>query len=82
MAKTEFIRKPEIERIAGKPLEIYGKILYPIIQISILRDNKMNIIGSSIVPIAIVVEENDEKYVIPILDENIDFDKILKLHIQ
>ena len=79
MAKSGFIMKPEIETIVGKPIKVYNKILYPIIRISILKDNEMNIVGSWIVPVAIVVEENAEKYVIPILDENIDFDKFLKL---
>jgi uncharacterized spore protein YtfJ len=79
MAKIGFIMKPEIDTIIGKPLEVHNKILYPVIRISILRNDNNDILGSWIVPIAIVVEENAEKYVIPILDENIDFDEVLKM---
>ena len=39
----------------------------------------MTIVGSWIVPIAFVVEENGEKYIISLTDEKINQNEILKM---
>lgn len=71
--------KPEISTIIGKPLETGEKIIYPVIRISILKNNEGNTKAIWVIPIAIVVEEDSKRFFIPLVDENIDFDTILEL---
>lgn len=64
----EVIKKftePEMDKIVGKELKIDNRTIYPIIQTSVFH-NGFTI--AEIFPIALVVEENDEKYVISILE--------------
>ena len=79
MVKTNFTENFDVETIVGNSINAHGKILYPIVKISILRDNKMAVVGSWIVPIAFVVEEKGEKYVISLTDEKINQNKLLKM---
>ncbi|MGB9980321.1 hypothetical protein [Methanobacterium sp.] len=79
MIKTNFKENFDIDTIVGKSIEAYGKIIHPIVRVSILMDSKRNIVGSWIVPFAFVVEENGEKYVIPLTDEEINQNKLLKM---
>lgn len=72
--KTDF----EVDTIVGKSIEVQGKILYPIVRTSILRNNR-DIVGSWIIPIAFVVEENKEKYVIPLTDEELNQNELFKM---
>ena len=72
--KTDF----EVDTIVGKSIEVQGKILYPIVRTSILRNNG-DIVGSWIIPIAFVVEENKEKYVIPLTDEELNQNELFKM---
>lgn len=70
------INEPETNTITGKPIEIGEKILYPVIQISILRNNEGNIVGVWIIPVAFVVEEDSERTLIFLNDENTNFEDI------
>ena len=79
MVKTNFKENFNVETVIGNSVKAYGKILHPIVRVSILRDNKMTVIGSWIVPIAFVVEENGEKYVISLTDEKINQNELLKM---
>jgi uncharacterized spore protein YtfJ len=79
MVKTNFAENFDVETIVGKSIEAQGKILHPIVKVSILKDNKMTIVGSWIVPIAFVIEENEKKYVISLTDEKINQNEILKM---
>ena len=79
MIKNNFAGNFDVDTVVGKSIEANGKILHPIVRISILRDDKRNIIGSWIVPFAFVVEENGEKYVVSLNDEEIDHNEILKM---
>ena len=79
MVKTNFTENFDVETIVGNSINAHGKILHPIVKISILRDNKMAVVGSWIVPIAFVVEEKGEKYVISLTDEKINQNKLLNM---
>ncbi len=79
MVKTNFTENFDVETIVGNSINAHGKILHPIVKISILRDNKLAVVGSWIVPIAFVVEEKGEKYVISLTDEKINQNKLLKM---
>ncbi|MEN6553182.1 MAG: hypothetical protein ABFC34_09920 [Methanobacterium sp.] len=79
MVKTNFTENFDVNTIVGKSIEAQGKILHPIVKVSILKDNKMTIVGSWIVPIAFVVEENGKKYVISLNAEKINQNELLKM---
>ena len=79
MVKSNFTENFDVKTIVGNFIGAHDKILHPIVRISILRDNKMTIVGSWIVPIAFVVEENGEKYIISLTDEKINQNEILKM---
>lgn len=79
MVKTNFKENFDVDTIVGKSIETPGKILHPIVRISVLRDNKMTVVGSWIVPIAFVVEEKGQKYVVSLTDEKIKQDELLKM---
>ena len=57
------------EIVKGKPFEVYSKIIYPVAQISIQKDYNGDIIAAEILPIALIVEEDNERYIVPIIDE-------------
>ncbi len=69
MAKIESFYNQNLERKVLNPFEVEKRVFYPIIDISIVYSK--NIIYSAVIaPIAFVVEENGEKYIIPLTDEN------------
>jgi uncharacterized spore protein YtfJ len=75
---SQFIEPPETETIVGKPLHIGDRILYPIVQISKLKDDS-NFYGAWISPLAIVVVEAEDKYVLFLTDEDLDSDELLQM---
>jgi uncharacterized spore protein YtfJ len=79
MDKMEFMVKPEVDTIIGNPIEITDRTIYPVIQISILKTNNGNAKGAWIVPVAIVVEEDLEMFLIRLNDESIDFERLFRL---
>ncbi len=79
MVKTNFKENFDVDTVVGKSIGAQGKILHPIVRISVLRDNKMTVVGSWIVPIAFVVEEKGQKYVVSLTDEKIKQDELLKM---
>ncbi|OEC87044.1 MULTISPECIES: hypothetical protein [Methanobacterium] len=79
MVKTNFAENFDVDTIVGKSIEVQGKILHPIVKVSILKDNKMTIVGSWIIPVAFVIEENGKKYVISLNDEKINQNELLKM---
>lgn len=68
----------KIKLIKGKSMEIYDKILYPVIQISIQKNIKGEISGADIIPIAIIVEEGTESYILSLSHEEMDLDETLE----
>ena len=63
------------EIIKGKSFDIDGRIIYPIVQITIQKNNEGNIISAGVDPIAIIVEENKERYILPLTDDKMDLDE-------
>ena len=61
------ISKPEMDKIVSKEIRIDNRTIYPIVQTSVIRDGN-GFTVAEIFPIALVIAENDEKYVIPVLE--------------
>ncbi|BAW32111.1 MAG TPA: hypothetical protein PLO64_05955 [Methanothermobacter sp.] len=65
------------DKIIGKPIKIDDRTLYPIIQISTIKNK--NFITAWIHPIAIVITEPTKKYIIQLTDEDIKTEEILEM---
>ena len=75
---SQFIKPPKTETIVGKPLHTDDRIIYPIVEISTLKDES-NFYGAWISPLAIVVVEAEEKYVLSLTDKDLDSDELLQM---
>jgi len=71
------IPMPQIETKVGKPFKIGDRIIYPIIRtyVTIGKD----FAGIEIFPIALVIQESQDKYAISLIDEEIDQEKLFKM---
>jgi len=74
MQKTECVgeiikklTEPEINKSVGKEIRIDNRTIYPIVQTSVIQSEN-GITIAEIFPIALVIAENDEKYVISVLE--------------
>lgn len=74
----DFIGKSETKLIKGKSKEISGKLICPIIQISTQKDIKGDISGAEVIPIAVIIEEDSERFILSLNHEDVDLDEILE----
>lgn len=74
----DIIGKSKTKLIKGKSKKISGKIICPIIQISTQRDIRGEISGAEIIPIAFIIEEGLERYILSLSHEELDLDEILE----
>ena len=79
IVEDELIENLKIDTVVGKALKIDDRTLYPIIRISILKKEERNFFGTWISPLAMVVVEPAEEYVIPLTDEDIDHEQLLQM---
>lgn len=68
----------KIKLIKGKSMEISDKILCPIIQISIQKNIRGEISGADIIPIAVIIQEGLESYILSLTHEEMDLDETLE----
>jgi hypothetical protein len=75
------IQPPRIETEikAGERIEIEGRSIYPVVEISVLKTHEGSALGSWIAPVAILVIEQDEQYAISFTNEEITADRIGKM---
>lgn len=78
MEENGIFQNVERSRVLGKAIKVYERVIYPVIQVSILKNNEKEIKGLKMVPIAFIVDENSEKYVISLTHEEIDVDDIME----
>jgi hypothetical protein len=78
MNEMDIFKNLNVERKVLKPFKIENKLFYPVVEIITLGDeNSFN--SLNIAPIAFLVEENGEKYVIQITEYEIDDNEIFEL---
>ncbi len=72
------IRLPAVETEirAGEKIEIYMRYIYPVIKISLIKITEGAVLGSWIEPLALLVIEPKEQYVISFTGEEISVDQI------
>ncbi len=72
------IRPPRIETEikVGERIETEGRSIYPVIKISVLKTPDGTVLGSWIAPLAMLVIEQGEQYVISFTGEEMTADQI------
>lgn len=69
--------KIKVEKKVGKILEVDGRKFYPIVEISTMESD--NYFSKSITPLAFFVSEPMKKYILPLSDDELDKDEIIRL---
>jgi hypothetical protein len=62
----------------GDVIEIYQRAIYPVARISILK-RCGDLLGCWIAPVAVLINEQDEAYVISLTNEEITLDQLLEM---
>jgi uncharacterized spore protein YtfJ len=71
------IENLKFDRIVGKPFKAHKRTIYPILEIAAVGNKMQNFKGVEIFPIALVIEESGEKYVISLTEEEINHDEFV-----
>ena len=71
------IPMPQIETKVGKPVKVLDRTIYPIIK-SYVTIGK-NFVGIELFPIALVIQEPQDKYAISLTDEEINPEELFKM---
>jgi|GEM_PF-6416463 len=67
-----------IQKKVLKPLKIENRLFFPVVEI-ISTGNETSLNSLTIFPVAFLVKENDDKYVIQVTEAEIDENEIFKL---
>jgi hypothetical protein len=71
--------EPEMNMDIGNTIKIYNRTIYPVIQTYVIRNEESGFIVAEIFPIALVVEEKGEKYVISFTDDELNFEDLIEM---
>ena len=63
----------------GKTFEVDNKIFYPVVMISTIEGDSY--FAESITPLAMIIVEPSKKYLLPLSDDELDYDEKLELFI-
>lgn len=69
--------KLKVEKKVGKTFDIGERKFYPIVKISTMESD--NYFSESITPVAFVVVEPMKKYILPLSDDELDTEEIIRL---
>lgn len=70
---------PERDTKIGKPIEITGRTIYPIMESFFIKNENQGFIAIEIFPIALVVEEPDNEYIISLTEDEISPKNIIEM---
>jgi uncharacterized spore protein YtfJ len=73
------IKNLKFDKIVGKPFKAHKRVIYPILEIAAVGNKMQNLKGVEIFPIALVIEESGEKYVISLTGEEINPDEFIEM---
>lgn len=74
------IIEPEIDINIGKPIKFAKRTIYPVVQTSVIKNERIEFIAAEIFPIALLIEEPQGEYVISLNeDETISKELIRKI---
>jgi len=69
--------KPEKNKIVGKAIELDNRTIHPIIQTVTIKNKSQVFLTVEIFPIALVIEEPDDKYVISLTNDEVNSEKFM-----
>ncbi|HML04718.1 MAG TPA: hypothetical protein VK426_02990 [Methanobacterium sp.] len=78
MMESKLFGDLNLEKKVLKPFKIEDKLFFPIVEIMVMGNEK-SFNSLTISPVAFVVEENSDNYVIPVNEDEIDEEEILEL---
>jgi hypothetical protein len=78
MMEMDLFKDLNIEKKVLKPFQIRERIFFPVIEI-ITIEGETHFNSINISPIAFIIEENGDKYIIPIARDEIDEDELFEL---
>lgn len=70
---------PKIDIMVGNPVKAYNKTIYPIIEILTIGSKMQSFKGAEIFPIALVVEEQENEYVISLIEGEINPEELIEM---
>jgi len=73
------IIEPEKKIEVGKAVELDYRKIYPIIEIIIIKNAKNAPLFAEIYPVALIIEEEDQKFVINLTEDVIDSEKFIEM---
>jgi uncharacterized spore protein YtfJ len=73
------ITEPIINTTVGKTIKLDNRTIYPIIQTYVIRNEKQGVMMAEIFPIAWVVQEPDDAYIISLIDDTINPEDLIEL---
>ena len=73
------ITEPIINTNIGKVIKLDKRTIYPIIQTYVIRNEKQGVVAAEIFPIALVVQEPDDEYVISLTDDAVNSEDLIEL---
>jgi hypothetical protein len=80
MMDIELFKDINVEKRVLKPFKIGNRSFFTVVEVTIIG-NEISFSSLTISPVAFLIEENQNKYVIPLIEDEIDEDEILKLFI-
>jgi len=71
------IMEPDIKMEVGRAVKLDSRTIYPIIEIVTIKNANNIPLFAEIYPFALVIEEDDQKYVINLTEDEIDSEKVM-----
>ncbi len=71
------IMEPEVDTKVGKAIELGNRIIYPIIQTMVIKNENQAFLTVEIFPIALVIEETGERYVVSLTNDEINSEELI-----
>jgi len=65
--------------VVGEAFEVGDRTIYPVVRVLTFGGTMVNLYGARISPLAIVMEEPTQKYVVALTDEKLPSDQFLEM---
>jgi hypothetical protein len=73
------ITEPIIDTNVGKMVKLDNRTIYPIVRTFVIKNEKQDVIVAEIFPIALVVQEPNDEYVISLTDGAVNSEDLIEM---
>ena len=73
------ITEPIINTNVGKVIKLGNRTIYPIVRTFVIKNEKQDVMAAEIFPIALVVQEPDDAYVISLTDDAVNLEDLIEM---